>query len=84
MRQHSYFCIELSYAEPTGLLIDSAMKLILACIPEVTINERRGALLRASSLALARGVTTVVDFGRYFPGASAELPWEDFSGFGYL
>ncbi|KAI5677020.1 hypothetical protein M9H77_07970 [Catharanthus roseus] len=65
--------------EPTGLLIDSAMKLILACIPEVTINERRGALLRASSLALARGVTTVVDFGRYFPGASAELPWEDFS-----
>lgn len=65
--------------EPTGLLIDSAMKLVLSCIPEVSKDDRRKALDRASSLALMRGVTTVVDFGRYFPGASVELPWEDLS-----
>ncbi|XP_059652002.1 protein LONG AFTER FAR-RED 3 isoform X3 [Cornus florida] len=65
--------------EPTGLLIDSAMRLVLACIPEVSVDERREALVRASNFALMRGVTTVVDFGRYFPGASAEHPWEDFS-----
>lgn len=63
--------------EPTGLLIDSAMKLVLSCIPEVSKDDRREALDRASNLALKRGVTTVVDFGRYFPGASVELPWED-------
>ncbi|KAI8571586.1 hypothetical protein RHMOL_Rhmol01G0131500 [Rhododendron molle] len=65
--------------EPTGLLIDSAMKLVLSCIPEVSIDERREALVRASNHALMRGVTTVVDFGRYLPGTSAEHPWEDFS-----
>ncbi|XP_028089684.1 protein LONG AFTER FAR-RED 3 isoform X1 [Camellia sinensis] len=65
--------------EPTGLLIDSAMKLILSCVPEVSVDERREALVRASNLALMRGVTTVVDFGTYFAGASVELPWEDFS-----
>ncbi|KAL2461133.1 Amidohydrolase family [Abeliophyllum distichum] len=65
--------------EPTGLLIDSAMKLVLSCIPEVSIEERREALLRASNHALTRGVTTVVDFGRYYPGASTELSWEDLS-----
>lgn len=48
-------------------------------IPEVSVEERREALLRASKLALTRGVTTVVDFGRYVPGSSTELPWEDFS-----
>lgn len=69
-----------SDGEPTGLLIDSAMKLVLSSIPEVSVDERREALLRASNLALTRGVTTVVDFGRYFPGSSAETPWEDFSG----
>ncbi|KAH7860098.1 hypothetical protein Vadar_009293 [Vaccinium darrowii] len=65
--------------EPTGLLIDSAMNLVLSCIPEVSIDKRREALVRASNHALMRGVTTVVDFGRYFPGASPDLPWEDFS-----
>lgn len=72
--------VVISLAEPTGLLIDSAMKLVLSCIPEVSIDERREALVRASNHALMRGVTTVVDFGRYFPGTSAEHPWEDFSG----
>ncbi|XP_004244770.1 protein LONG AFTER FAR-RED 3 isoform X2 [Solanum lycopersicum] len=65
--------------EPTGLLIDSAMKLVLHHIPEATVDERREALKRASNHALKRGVTTVVDFGRYFPGASPEQSWEDFS-----
>ncbi|KAB1201210.1 Transcription initiation factor TFIID subunit 2 [Morella rubra] len=68
-----------SSGEPTGLLIDSAMKLLLPWIPKDSVNRRREALHRASNLALMRGVTTVVDFGRYFPGASAELSWEDFS-----
>lgn len=65
--------------EPTGLLIDSAMNLILPWIPEVSVDQRREALLRASNLALMRGVTTVVDLGRYFPGASIEHSWEDLS-----
>ncbi|CAN4076187.1 unnamed protein product [Withania somnifera] len=65
--------------EPTGLLVDSAMKLVLSHIPEASVGERREALLRASNYALKRGVTTVVDFGRYFPGSSPECPWEDFS-----
>ncbi|KAJ8533612.1 hypothetical protein K7X08_006936 [Anisodus acutangulus] len=65
--------------EPTGLLIDSVMKLVLSHIPDASVDERREALLRASNHALKRGVTTVVDFGRYFPGSSPEYPWEDFS-----
>ncbi|XP_011091836.1 uncharacterized protein LOC105172175 [Sesamum indicum] len=68
-----------SIGEPTGLLIDSAMKLVMSCIPEVSVEERREALLRAANYALTRGVTTVVDLGRYLPGASPELSWEDFS-----
>lgn len=69
------------FAEPTGLLIDSAMELVFSCIPEVSVEERREALLRASKHALMRGVTTVVDFGRYFPGSTTELPWDDLSGY---
>ncbi|CAH9058318.1 unnamed protein product [Cuscuta europaea] len=68
-----------SDGEPTGLVIDSAMKLVLSCIPEPSIDERRNALLSARNLAVMRGVTTVVDFGRYFPGSHVELPWEDLS-----
>ncbi|RVW22243.1 putative amidohydrolase YtcJ [Vitis vinifera] len=66
-------------SEPNGLLIDSAMKLLLPWIPEVSVDERREALVRASNLALMRGVTTVVDFGRYVPGTSVQLSWDDFS-----
>lgn len=65
------------------MLIDSAMKLLIAAIPVVSVDERREALSRASDLALERGVTTVVDVGRYFPGASVDLAWEDLSGFLY-
>ncbi|KDO53578.1 hypothetical protein CISIN_1g008063mg [Citrus sinensis] len=71
--------MKTSSGEPTGLLIDAAMKLILPWIPEVSVDERREALLRASNLALSRGVTTVVDFGRYYPGESVQLSWEDFA-----
>ncbi|XP_061351379.1 protein LONG AFTER FAR-RED 3 isoform X2 [Gastrolobium bilobum] len=65
--------------DPTGLLIDSAMTLVSSQIPEDSVDDRREALLRASNLALTRGVTTVVDMGRYYPGVSADLSWEDFS-----
>ncbi|KAJ0100961.1 hypothetical protein Patl1_05358 [Pistacia atlantica] len=68
-----------SSGEPTGLLVDAAMKLILPWIPEVSVDERREALFRASKHALMRGVTTVVDMGRYLPGASLQQPWDDFS-----
>jgi len=56
------------------------MKLVLGVIPEVSVNERRDALLRASKYALMKGVTTIVDLGRYFPGASVDHPWKDLSG----
>ncbi|TKY68292.1 putative amidohydrolase YtcJ [Spatholobus suberectus] len=65
--------------EPTGALIDSARTLVTSQIPEDSVDDRREALLRASNLALARGLTTVVDMGRYYPGFSTELSWEDFS-----
>ncbi|KAL0349416.1 UNVERIFIED_CONTAM: protein LONG AFTER FAR-RED 3 [Sesamum angustifolium] len=42
-----------SIGEPTGLLIDSAMKLVMSCIPEVSVEERREALLRAANYALS-------------------------------
>ncbi|CAH1427724.1 unnamed protein product [Lactuca virosa] len=34
--------------EPSGLMIDSAMKVVLSCIPEVSVEERRQALDRAN------------------------------------
>ncbi|XP_068659711.1 protein LONG AFTER FAR-RED 3 isoform X2 [Aristolochia californica] len=71
--------VRTANGEPTGMLVDSAMKLLLSSIPDVSIDERRDALVRASKLALMRGVTTVVDLGRYFPGESAEAVWKDFS-----
>ncbi|XP_010557861.1 PREDICTED: uncharacterized protein LOC104826726 [Tarenaya hassleriana] len=68
-----------SSREPTGLLIDAAMELVSPWIPEVSVNQRREALVRVSKYALARGVTTVIDVGRYYPGTTDELSWEDFS-----
>ncbi|EPS64877.1 hypothetical protein M569_09900, partial [Genlisea aurea] len=65
--------------EPTGLLIEDAMKLVFSFVPEDSLEDRREALRLASDYALKRGVTTVVDVGRYYPGVSPELPWEDFS-----
>ncbi|GAB2266033.1 Protein LONG AFTER FAR-RED 3 [Dionaea muscipula] len=63
--------------EPTGVLIDCARKLLLTIIPDASVYERREALVRASNYALKKGITTVVDLGRYFPGTSFELSWED-------
>ncbi|KAK7343113.1 hypothetical protein VNO80_26076 [Phaseolus coccineus] len=71
--------VRAANGEPTGVLIDSARTLITSLIPEDSVDDRREALLRASSLALTRGVTTVVDMGRSYPGFSAELSWDDFS-----
>ena len=56
------------------------MELIVPLIPEASVEERREALRRASNHALMRGVTTLVDLGRYFPGGSVKDSWEDFSG----
>ncbi|KAH0454427.1 hypothetical protein IEQ34_016351 [Dendrobium chrysotoxum] len=66
-------------ADPTGLLIDSAMKLVLTVIPEISVHERQEALITASKYALMKGVTTMVDMGRYFPGASVDDSWQDLS-----
>ncbi|XP_078178772.1 amidohydrolase family isoform X2 [Carex rostrata] len=65
--------------EPNGLLVDSAMKLVLSKIPEVSVEETRAALFLANRHALLRGVTTMVDMGRFFPGASVEDSWQDLS-----
>ncbi|KAF2604505.1 hypothetical protein F2Q70_00026729 [Brassica cretica] len=70
--------MRLPSGEPTGLLIDSAMELVTSFVKEVSVDERREALVRASEYALTRGVTTVVDLGRYYPGTTDELSWNDF------
>ncbi|KAJ0245808.1 Protein LONG AFTER FAR-RED 3 [Hirschfeldia incana] len=70
--------MRLPSGEPTGLLIESAMELVTSFVKEVSVDERREALLRASKYALTRGVTTVVDLGRYYPGTTDELSWNDF------
>jgi hypothetical protein len=64
----------------TGILVDSAINLIIRHIPEPTIQERRDALARATKRALSEGVTAVVDFGRFFPGSPTSHVWEDFYG----
>ena len=74
-------CFCHQHAEPTGLVIDAAMKLISSYIPETSADKRREGLLVASNVALMNGVTTVVDVGRYSPGESIEHSWEDLSGF---
>lgn len=69
--------MRLPSGEPTGLLIDAAMELVTSFVKEVSVDERREALVRASKYALTRGVTTVVDLGRYYPGTTDELSWND-------
>ncbi|XP_020592911.1 uncharacterized protein LOC110033320 isoform X2 [Phalaenopsis equestris] len=64
--------------DPTGLLIDSAMKLVLTVIPEISVHGRQDAMIRASKYALMKGVTTMVDMGRYFTGAPVDHSWQDF------
>jgi len=80
IRNDHIICPLLLLVEPSGLLVDTAMRLIFDVIEKVSNRERREALLRASRHALMRGVTTVVDVGSYFPGASTEKTWQDFAG----
>jgi hypothetical protein len=56
------------------------MELVTPWVKEISVDERREALFRASKYALTRGVTTVIDLGRYFPGTTDELSWKDFQG----
>lgn len=63
----------------SGVLVDSAMQLVIDCLPEPTTQERRDALSRASKLALSNGVTAVVDLGRFFPGSPTTKVWADFN-----
>lgn len=79
----SWYLLDISIlptVEPTGLLIDAAMELVSPFVQEVSVDERREALLRASKYALSRGVTSLVDLGRYYPGTTDELSWKDFQG----
>ncbi|GIM11474.1 hypothetical protein Vretimale_14968 [Volvox reticuliferus] len=61
---------------PTGLLRERAMALVEAAIPPPSVAERQAALAAASRHALSRGVTTLVDMGRYLAGDDRG-PWLD-------
>jgi predicted amidohydrolase YtcJ len=65
---------------PTGVFVDTAMSLVTRFVPKPSLEERRAALIAAGKLALARGVTSVVDFGRFSPGETAQQAWDDFDG----
>ncbi len=67
-------------AVPTGVFVDTAMSLVTHFVPKPSLEERRAALIAAGKLALARGVTSVVDFGRFSPGETAQQAWDDFDG----
>ncbi|KAG2447703.1 hypothetical protein HYH02_007163 [Chlamydomonas schloesseri] len=62
--------------EPTGILRERAMQLVAAVIPEPSVATRRAALAAAAALALSRGVTSVVDMGRY-PFSDEGSSWRD-------
>ncbi len=65
-------------AVPTGVFVDTAMSLVTRFVPEPSLEERRAALIAASKLA--RGVTSVVDFGRFRPGETTQQAWDNFNG----
>ncbi|KAJ3693084.1 hypothetical protein LUZ60_012179 [Juncus effusus] len=67
-----------SNGEPNGLLVESALEMLLTTIPSESVQERREALNAASWRALSRGITTLVDFGRFYPGADVTHSWLDF------
>ncbi len=67
-------------AVPTGVFVDTAMSLVTRFVPKPSLEERRAALIAAGKLAVARGVTSVVDFGRFSPGETAQQAWDDFNG----
>jgi predicted amidohydrolase YtcJ len=59
--------IETKKGTLTGILVDNAVDLVFAKIPEANDAQRKQALLDAQSNCFAVGLTTVVDCGLDFP-----------------
>ena len=59
-----------SLGEPTGLLLESAVKLITQVIPRPTQSELTKAVIRARDILLANGITSYTDPG-LGPGAAS-------------
>jgi predicted amidohydrolase YtcJ len=59
--------IETKNGVLTGILVDNAVDLVFAKIPEANDAQRRQALLDAQNNCFAVGLTTVVDCGLDFP-----------------
>ena len=59
--------IETKNGVLTGILVDNAVDLVFAKIPEANDAQRRQALLDAQKNCFAVGLTTVVDCGLDFP-----------------
>ena len=55
--------IEQKNGELTGILIDNAVTLVSAKIPELSVAEKRAALLQAQQNCFAVGLTTLADAG---------------------
>ncbi len=55
--------IKLINGEPTGLLIDNAIELVSAIIPEPGIPQMSEALLQAQDTCLKYGITSLTDAG---------------------
>ncbi|GAB4817570.1 hypothetical protein N2152v2_004616 [Parachlorella kessleri] len=66
--------------EPTGLLADNAMTLVMAHIPPVSLQQRQAAFTAATQHALAQGITMVHDMGRLAFQEGEEAAWEDLEG----
>lgn len=61
---------------PTGILRETAMRLVTSAMPPPSVERRRSAVLAAGRYALSRGITSVVDFGRA-PFADQGASWAD-------
>ncbi|MEW5309936.1 MAG: hypothetical protein WDW38_001776 [Sanguina aurantia] len=64
--------------QPTGLLRESAIQMVTRHIPEPTLETLGEALQLAIQHALSRGVTTLVDMGRFpFSSSDPQSAWRD-------
>lgn len=62
----------------TGILIEAcAMNIVTKHVPEWSIEDRVRAAKEAGQYALARGVTSVADMGRYPWDVDGSQPWAD-------
>ncbi|KAI8464094.1 MAG: amidohydrolase family-domain-containing protein [Monoraphidium minutum] len=61
---------------PTGILRETAMRLVSSVVPPPSAEKRRAAALDAARYALSRGITSVVDLGRS-PFADQGASWAD-------